>query len=126
MAPQSWLTAFHVLAFFGAFLVGISSIGTWYFGNKVSNEKDKKIAELVEGKNILLEQSNVANRETTELKRLSNLMLRGMENAGQVKLHRDSKGQVTGFVIELLALAKGEASASADLSTASNRSKQTR
>jgi hypothetical protein len=55
--------------------------------------------------------------ETEELKRLNNLMLRAMENTGQVKLHRDASDKITGFVIELSGTVKGEASGAAELST---------
>lgn len=117
MALQSWITTFNIISFIGAFLVVISSVGAWYFGNKVDDEKDRKIAELIEGKNELLTQSNTANEETMEIKRLNNLMLRAMEQAGQVKLNRDSTGKITGFVIELAGSMKSTASASGVLTT---------
>jgi hypothetical protein len=41
--------------------------------------------------------------EASELKRLNILMLRGMENAGLVKLNRDKEGNIVGFTIELSA-----------------------
>lgn len=115
MAPQSWVSIFNILSFFGAFLIVISSVGTWYFGSKVDDEKDKKISELIEGKNALFQQSNTVNAEATEIKRLNNLMLRAMESAGQVKLQRDSEGKIIGFIIELTSSAKAGASASAEL-----------
>jgi len=112
MALQSWITTFNIISFIGAFLVVISSVGAWYFGSKVDDEKDRKIAELIEGKNELLTQSNIANEKSMEIKRLNNLMLRAMEHAGQVKLNRDSTGKITGFVIELAGSMKSNASAS--------------
>jgi len=115
MAPQNWVTFFNILSFIGAFLVVISSIGAWYFGNEVDDEKDRKIAELIEGKDELLIKSNSANQESMEIKRLNNLMLRAMENAGQVRLNQDSTGKITGFVIELAGSAKAETSASGEL-----------
>ncbi|MBX3640847.1 MAG: hypothetical protein KF888_10145 [Nitrosomonas sp.] len=115
MTPQSWITIFNIFSFIGAFLVVISSIGAWYFGNKVDDEKEKKIAELIEGKDELLMKSNNAHEESMEIKRLNNLMLWAMENAGQVRLNRDSTGKITGFVIELAGSAKAETSASGEL-----------
>lgn len=115
MTPQSWVSIFNILSFFGAALIVISSVGTWHFGSKVDDEKNKKIAELIEGKNALLQQSNAANAEATEIKRLNNLMLMAMENAGQVKLQRDSGGEILGFIIELTGSAKAGVSAGAEL-----------
>ena len=59
MTAQTWLTTFNILSFVGALLVVISSIGAWHFGNKIDDEKQSKIHELVEGKNKLLEQSTL-------------------------------------------------------------------
>ena len=39
--------------------------------------------------------------EASELRRLSELILRGMENAGWVKLNRDKEDKITGFIFEL-------------------------
>lgn len=59
MTAQTWLTTFNILSFIGATLVVISSIGAWHFGNVIDEQKQNKINELVEGKNKLLEQSNL-------------------------------------------------------------------
>jgi len=44
--------------------------------------------------------SEELKEESAELRRLNNLMLRGMENAGWVKLNKDESGNVAGFIIE--------------------------
>ena len=103
MALKSWITTFNIISFIGAFLVVISSVGAWYFGSKVDDEKNRKIAEL--------------NEKSIEIKRLNNLMLRAMEHAGHVKLNHDSTGKITGFVIELAGSMKSNASASGVLTT---------
>ena len=116
MALQNWVITFNIISFVGAFLVVISSVGAWYFGGKIDDEKNRKIAELIKGKNELLTQSKNANEKSMEIKRLNNLMLRAMEHAGQVKLNYDSTGKITGFVIELAGSMKSNASASGVLS----------
>jgi hypothetical protein len=40
--------------------------------------------------------------EAAELRRLTTLMLRGMEHAGWVRLNRDAEGRITGGFIEIL------------------------
>ena len=59
--------------------------------------------------------SRELNEEAAELRRLNNLMLRGMENAGWVKLNRDESGKVVGFIIEGQATFSGKTTMSADL-----------
>ena len=46
-------------------------------------------------------------REATELRRLTHLVLHGLENAGLVKLKRDATGRVTGLIIEIRASLAG-------------------
>jgi hypothetical protein len=46
-------------------------------------------------------------REATELRRLTNLVLHGLEDAGSVKLNRDTSGKVIGLIIEASAKATG-------------------
>ena len=43
---------------------------------------------------------NELQRETEELRRLTNLILRAMENAGFVKINRDASGRPLGFIFE--------------------------
>ena len=52
--------------------------------------------------------------EAEELRRLSNLMLRGMEYAGWVDLNRDNQGNIRGFIVKLQGkvVAKSEISGS--------------
>lgn len=57
MTAQGWYTFSYILSFLGAFIVGLSSVGIWHFGNKINRENDAKVTELIEGKNKLLEQS---------------------------------------------------------------------
>ena len=40
-------------------------------------------------------------KETTELRRLNNLMLRGMEEAGWVELNKDERGNIKGYKLKL-------------------------
>jgi hypothetical protein len=39
-------------------------------------------------------------QEATELRRLTNLVLRGLEDAGSVRLKRDTSGKVIGLIVE--------------------------
>lgn len=57
MTAQGWYTFSYILSFLGAFIVGLSSVGIWHFGNKINKENDARVTELIEGKNKLLEQS---------------------------------------------------------------------
>jgi len=59
MNAQAYQTICNIASFFGAVIVLLSGIGIWYFGSKVDDEKQAKIAELISGKNMLLEQSNI-------------------------------------------------------------------
>jgi len=43
---------------------------------------------------------NELKQEATELRRLTNVVLRGLEDAGSVKLNRDTSGKVIGLIIE--------------------------
>jgi len=40
-------------------------------------------------------------QETTELRRLTNLVLHGLEDASLVKLNRDKSGKIIGLIVEL-------------------------
>jgi hypothetical protein len=40
-------------------------------------------------------------QEATELRRLTNLVLHGLEDAGLVKLKRDASGKIMGLIVEL-------------------------
>ena len=46
-------------------------------------------------------------QEATELRRLANLVLHGLEDAGSVKLNRDTSGKVIGLIIGASAKATG-------------------
>lgn len=57
------------------------------------------------------ESSKELQAEATQLRRLNELMLQGMENAGWMKLNRNAEGKITGMIIELEAhaeVSKGE------------------
>jgi hypothetical protein len=54
-------------------------------------------------------------QEAAKLRQLNELLLRGMENAGLMKIARDESGQPTGLVIELEAHIGASSSMSAKL-----------
>lgn len=54
--------------------------------------------------------------EAAELRHLNNLLLRGLENAGMMKVARDEHGNPTGLEIALEAHVKSSSSAKATLS----------
>lgn len=56
---------------------------------------------------------NELRQEATELRRLTNLVLHGLEDAGLVKPNRDASGKIISFIIEGSAKASGVGSASA-------------
>lgn len=53
--------------------------------------------------------------EAAKLRQLNDLLLRGLENAGLMKVARDESGQPTGLIIELEAHIKATSSMSANL-----------
>lgn len=55
-------------------------------------------------------------QEATELRRLTNLVLHSLEDAGLVKLKRDTSGKIIGLIIELSAKLSGVGSMSAKTS----------
>ena len=56
---------------------------------------------------------NQLTKETAELRRLTILVLRGLETADLVTLNRDASGKIIGFIIKASAKAIGVGSASA-------------
>lgn len=56
MTLEAWFSTFKILSFIGAFIVFVSSIGMWHFSGKIDKTKDRKIDELVQGKNDLIQK----------------------------------------------------------------------
>ena len=50
---------------------------------------------------------NELRQEATELRRLTKLVLHGLEDAGLVKLNRDASGRIIGLIIEMSATLTG-------------------
>jgi len=51
---------------------------------------------------LLQKSGGQAKAEATELRRLTNLVLHGLEDAGLVKLNRDpTSGKIKGLIVEL-------------------------
>ena len=92
---MNWLTFFQILGFAGAFLVVISAIGTWHFGEIEDNKKQLTIENL--GKQ-------------------NSLMMHAMESSGQAKWSRNENGEIIGVVVELTGKATSKSAASATLS----------
>ena len=89
------LTLFQILGFIGAFIVVISSIGTWYYGESEDNKKQ-------------LIMKNLGKQNS--------LMMHAMENSGQASWTRDKNGEIDGVIVELSGIAASKSSASATLS----------
>ena len=89
------LTFFQILGFVGAFLVVISAVGTWHYGEIEDNKKQVTIKNL--GKQ-------------------NSLMMHAMENSGQAKWSRNENGEIIGVVVELTGKATSKSAASATLS----------
>jgi hypothetical protein len=82
-----------VSAFVGVAIGGVITwLVSWYYYKKAGDE---------------------LKQETTELRRLTNLVLHGLEDAGSIKLNRDTSGKVIGLIIEASAKATGVGLASA-------------
>ena len=56
---------------------------------------------------------NELRQEASELRRLTALVLHGLEDAGLVKLNKDASGKPIGLIIEMSAKGSGAGSASA-------------
>ena len=89
------LTFFQILGFIGAFIVVISAVGTWHYGEIEDNKKQLTIKNL--GKQ-------------------NSLMMHAMENSGQANWTRDKNGEIIGVIVELSGKAASKSSASATLS----------
>jgi len=76
----------------------VGSVVTWFFSWRYYAKAGKELQE-----------------ETAKLRQLNELLLRGLENAGLMKVARDESGQPTGLVIELEAHIKAMSSMSAKL-----------
>lgn len=62
-----------------------------------------------------VESGKDLEKEAGELRHMSTIMLRGMEQAGWVKLSRDATGRITGMVIELRGTGAAEATGAGSL-----------
>ncbi len=89
------LTLFQILGFIGAFLIPISAVGIWHFG-EIEEIKKQLIMKNLGKQNLL--------------------MMHAMENSGQASWTRDKNGEIDGVIVELSGKAASKSSASATLS----------
>lgn len=67
-----------------------------------------------------IRSSQQLDKEAKELRRLSTLILRGLENSDLVSLNRDDKGNIIGLIIELQSKLSSQSSMKADLTIQRN------
>jgi hypothetical protein len=73
---------------------GVAWLGTWLYYKKAGDQ---------------------LRQEATELRRLTNLVLHGLEDAGLVELKRDTSGKIIGLMIRASAKLSGVGSLSAKI-----------